>query len=513
MIVNFKEDLQPNTTYTLDFADAIKDNNEGNVLDNFTFSFSTGEYIDSLAISGFLFDAANLDPVSGALVMVHKNLADSAFFTQVPIRVTRTNSKGEFSIQNLAPGNYRLFALEDANRDYKYDQPGERIAWSSELVYPYVGFHERIDSLSSDSAVIVKQRAYLPDSLQLFMFKEDNAEQYLVENKRSSRNKIDFIFNRSLFSPLEVNTLSKQVSDWFIYERSFNNDSITLWITDNDLVSSDSLMLEIKYSVLDSLKEMTFKIDTLNAFFFSTSESEKESRRNKNEESVEVLPVLGVSGLNNELEILEPLVLEFSSPVLTFDINKIRLFHMVDTVPEKINFDFINDSIRIRRYVLDFIREPGQEYMLQIDSAAFTDVYGINNDAIEKNIVVKSESSYGVFYINIEDPQSNWLLQMLNAKEEVIRYTKVPSNGKVGFRYLKPGKYYLRMVEDVNGNGKWDTGSFEKDIQPESIYYYPEEINIRANWDHIVPWDVKSFDIYDFVKRMRMKPENKSGRD
>ena len=116
LIIKFQEDLQQNTTYNLGFADAISDNNEGNVLENFSFSFSTGEVIDSLKISGFLFDAANLSPVSGALVMVHSNSADSAFRKQVPLRVTKTDSQGRFSIQNLSPMSYRLFALEDADR-------------------------------------------------------------------------------------------------------------------------------------------------------------------------------------------------------------------------------------------------------------------------------------------------------------------------------------------------------------------------------------------------------------
>jgi hypothetical protein len=132
------------------------------------------------------------------------------------------------------------------------------------------------------------------------------------------------------------------------------------------------------------------------------------------------------------------------------------------------------------------------------------------NAPIKQTVVIKPEDSYGVFYLNISDPKDNWLVQVLDGQERITRKAFVPGNGKIGFRYLKPGKYYIRIVEDVNANGEWDTGNFEKGIQPERLYYYPEDVTIRANWDHVVPWDPHTFSIYDFVKRMRLKPESKS---
>ncbi len=512
MIVRFQEDLQPNATYTLDFADAVRDNNEGNVLENFTFSFSTGDYIDSLAISGNLYDATNLAPVANALVMVHSNLADSAFLKQVPIRVTRTNSAGRFSIQNLAPGEYRLFALEDANRNYKYDQPGERIAWRTELVSPYVGFHERVDSVSSDSAVVVQEQAFLPDSLQLFLFKEDNVRQYMVDNKRPSRNRVDFAFSRPLLHPLEVNLVNKAHGNWFVYEHTMQHDSVTLWLKDSLLIKGDSLMMQLRYPVLDSLKEVSWQTDTLNAYFFDTQEVQSRSRRRDAEEAVVVVPNLRVDGLKGSLEILEQMALVFPTPLAFVNKEAIRLYQMVDTIPESIDFDLVRDSMRIRRYAFDFDRVAGGNYIVEMDSAAFTDIYGLVNAPVKQRVAVKTEDSYGIFYLNINEPQKNWLVQVLDSQEKIVRRASVPSNGKIGFRYLKPGKYFARIVEDVNGNGEWDTGNFEKGLQPERLYYYPEEINIRANWDHIVPWDPHAFSIDEFVRRMRLKPVSTSRR-
>lgn len=512
LIIRFQEDLQSNATYTLDFADAIKDNNEGNVLENFTFSFSTGEYIDSLAISGNLYDASNFSPVANALVMVHTNFADSAFLKQVPIRVTRTNSNGRFSIQNLAPGEYRLFALEDANRNYKYDQPGERIAWRTELVSPYVGMRERVDSVATDSVVVVQEQAFLPDSLQLFMFQEDNVEQYLVDNQRPSRNRVDFVFSRPLSHPLELDLVNIASENWFVYEHSMQHDSVTIWIKDSMLIKGDSLLMQLRYPALDSLKEMSWKTDTLNAYFFDTPEVESRSRRRDAEETPVEVPTLGVDGLKGNLEILEQLALVFPTPLQSINREAVRMFQMEDTIPVSLDFNLVGDSVRIRRYVFDFDRVPGGTYILEADSAAFTDIYGLVNAPIKQQVVIKGEDSYGIFYLNINEPKNNWLVQVLDAQERIIRQANLPSNGKIGFRYLKPDKYFLRMVEDENGNGKWDVGNFESGMQPEMLYYYPEEINIRANWDHIVPWNPLEFNIDAFVKHMRLKPQNSNRR-
>src|SRR5690554_285572 len=510
LIIKFQEDLQPNTTYTLDFADAISDNNEGNVLENFTFSFSTGEVIDSLKISGFLFDAATLSPVDGALVMVHSNPADSAFKKQVPLRVTKTDSKGRFSVQNLSPGSYRVFALEDANRNYKYDQPGERIAWYPEMIEPHIGSYEVIDSISSDSVVVRDVVAFLPDSLQLFMFQEDNAQQYLKESQRKSRNKVDFIFERSLKEPLDVRLLKEDGREWFVYESSAKHDSISLWITDSTLIKQDSLLLSLRYMVLDSLKQPKVKVDTLNAYFFDMGSTE--TRKSKKEDKTTELPSLAVEGLKSSLDILESLSIKFPTPLLQIQTDMLNLYLMEDTIPVPHKFKLVQDSLRLRRYEIQFQRKAGAKYLFTADSAAFKDIYGLATKPIKQNIEVKKEDAYGIFYVDVEDPGTNWLLQILNKQELVIRQQVVPANGKVGFRYLRPGDYFLRIVFDENANRRWDEGNFEKGIQPEKIVYFPESINIRANWERMIPWDPKSFDIHSFVELHRAKSTSSRGR-
>ncbi|WP_088653467.1 Ig-like domain-containing protein [Geofilum rhodophaeum] len=506
LLVQFDEELQQNATYTLDFADAVRDNNEGNILENFTFSFSTGEYIDSLAISGHLFEAADLAPVSEALVMVYADAADSLFRSRVPLRVTRTSSNGFFSIQNLAPGSYKVYGLEDSDRNFRYDQPGERIAFLSDLVVPSVGFHERLDSISADSVAVVREQAFLPDSLQLFMFQEDNAPQYLVDYKRDERHKLDFIFNRPLEGRLEVEVPDYSGTAPWVFERSLQNDSITLWLSDSTLIRGDSLFLALSYPVRDSLQEVVLERDTVNAYFFDRSPAEEEgrSRRNrKEEEAPVVVPDLKLDGLKNSLEITETLAFSFAAPLEAVREEGLCLFEVVDSVPQLLAMTLQGDSVRLRRFTVDFERRAGASYVLEVDSAAFISIYGVANKPLKHSFSVKSEDSYGIMYFDFEKPGAHWLLQVLDRKEQVLRQAAVPANGKMGFRYLKPGDYLLRIVEDVNGNGRWDTGQLDVGLQPERLIYYPETVSIRANWDHMVPWDPADFDIYGFVERMR----------
>ncbi len=510
ILVEFNEELQPNTTYTIDFADAIKDLNEGNILEDFRFSFSTGEIIDSFQISGHLYDAEDLSPVGGALVMVHSNHSDTAFKKMVPVRLTKSNSQGYFSIQNLAQGEYRLYALEDANRNFKFDQRGERIAFHSELISPYIGKHQYIDSISTDSAVIVYKDAFLPDSLCLFLFEEENTNQYIVDYERKTRNKVDFHFNLPLLEKPGIKLVEKDLPDWYIYEHSFQHDSITLWLTDSVLIENDSLLLQLKYPILGSLGQDSIKTDTLNAYFFDTGRTR--SDRGKDDEEEKQLPALSIQGLKSSLEILERLSFSFPSPIKKIDNEGINLYRMEDTIPYPVEFNLVQDPIKIRQFAIDFEREADSRYLLKIDSATISDIYGSTIDSVHQVFLIKPEDSYGIFYIEVEEPVETWLIQLLDRQGKVVRQTAVPSGGKVAFRFLRPADYFIRIVDDINANGKWDTGDFDKGIQPEKLYYFPDMINIRANWHRYISWDPLQFDIYDFVERHRGSPASQKSR-
>ena len=244
--VNLLDSLKPNTTYTIDFSDAIVDNNEGNPLGNFAFTFSTGASIDTMEVSGTLLEASDLEPIKGMLVGLHSNLNDSAF-TKLPFdRVARTDSRGHFTIRGIAPGKYRIFGLMDADQNFFYNQKGEAVAFNDSLIIPR--FEERIrqdtawvDSLTIDTIVEQKYTYFLPDNIVLRSFKKPSVSQYLVKSERLTPNKFSLYFSAPADSLPVLKGLNFDEKDAFVIEKTFRNDTIHYWI----LASGFPIIIEV----------------------------------------------------------------------------------------------------------------------------------------------------------------------------------------------------------------------------------------------------------------------------
>ncbi|TAJ14859.1 hypothetical protein DMA11_03805 [Marinilabiliaceae bacterium JC017] len=506
--VNIDEDLQPNTTYTLDFADAIVDNNEGNVLPNFRFSFSTGEVVDSLSVSGHLWEAEDLSPADGVFVFLHENLSDTAFQTRVPVRLAKTNAQGYFSIRNVRPGRYRIYALGDTNNNFKFDQPGERIGWSDVIIDPSYEYRQVTDTITPDSVLVYDQLFYLPDSLQLFLFQEDYKQQYLSADERKEKAKLSFVFNRSLEEDLKIWLTGHEKEEApFIIERSFANDSVTAWINDSTLYNQDSISVTLEYPVRDSLFNLVSRTDTIAMYFFEVKEKKKKKRKKKGEE--EEIPHINIKGLPRSLDPYKALTFSLPAPATLFDESAILLTQKIDTLFTPVEFEFWQDSMNIRNYYIMHNWEPGATYEVAIDSAAIRDIYDLVNKPVKNSFSIKELESYGILYLQINNPQKTWLVQVLDTKEQIIQESYLPSNGKIAFQYLKPGDYMLKIVDDINENGRWDAGSYGIKVQPEKVMYYPDKITIRANWDYLQEWDPTTFDIYDFSQRHRKPSSSK----
>jgi uncharacterized protein (DUF2141 family) len=502
LVVEFQDSLQDNTTYTLDFADAIVDNNEGNILPEFRFSFSTGQIIDSLQIAGNLFQAGDVSPVSGALVFVHKNLSDSAFNKLVPVRLAKTDEAGRFTIPNVSPGTYRIYALEDANRDYKYDQPGERIAWLDSLVVPSHIYRTVTDSLGPDSVATRQVLSYTPDSLKLFMFAEERPDQYITSDKRGEPAKINMTFKRPAVG-LDIQLLGDMVQEpWSIIERNPTNDSISIWITNNELFAKDTLQLLIGYATVDSLLQPSFKSDTISFYYFKPEEKKKKRGE------VDIAPMLQIGDLRSSISHFGMLGFTIPTAPVQFIREGLQLNRVVDSVLTPMPFEFVYDSALVRRFRIKAQWEPGANYEFKIDSATIKDVYGLTNNKVNHRFTIRALDSYGTAYITIINPQPNWLLQIVDGKNVPLRQSVVPANGKMAFRFLPPGELAIRLVVDVNGNGKWDSGDYKSKTQPETVLYYPDKVAVRANWDHEVKWDPSTFDIYKHSEKFI---KNKSG--
>ncbi len=504
LLVTFDEPLQENTTYTLDFADAITDNNEGNVLKDFRFSFSTGTIVDSLSISGNVWMANDLSPANGVLVFIHENLADSAFTKLVPIRLAKTDAKGHFSINNIRPGSYRIYALDDANRDYKYDQPAEKIAWLDDIIIPKFEYKEVTDSIKPDSVSIHQKLFYLPDSLNLFLFQGEDPSQYLVKDERPEKACINLIFKKNLETLIiqPVDTVFK--AGWSQRECSINKDSVKIWITDPDIYERDSITLSIGYLQADSLNQIKLKTDTITYYHFEIADKKK-----KKNDAPKELPSLQLLNLKSTIDLYSTYTFSTNSAITHFNPEGFHLFEIPDSIPLPINMLIEQDSLSIRQFIITYPWKPGGKYQLEIDSASLVDVYYLANKPIKQKFSIKTVDSYGTIYITIDNLQSNWIVQITNTSDVVLRQSKVPENGKIAFRYVPPGDYMFKIIVDNNKNNKWDSGDWGKKQKPEEVIYYPSKLLIRANWDQEVKWDPKSFNRYKFADKFRKNSSTK----
>lgn len=502
VIVELEDELKLNTTYTIDFTDAIVDNNEGNVLENFSFSFSTGDQLDSLAISGIVLSAENLEPAQGIYVGIHSNLNDTSF-TKTPFeRISRTNSRGTFTIKGVAEGKYKIYALRDLNRDYKYDNPQEEIAFLDSIIVPSTIEAMRNDtvfkdSITVDSIVEVKYTRFLPDNLLLRSFESGFKRQYLQKHERILPYKLDIYFAApteeaqfTLLSPTPT------TDNWFLKESNISNDSVSLWITDSLIYQIDTLKVKVDYLRTDTLNNHILNSDTLNFNFRKTAS--KKVEKAKDDDEKEPIRFLNIkSNVQPTHEIYNSLYIEFEQPVANFDSTKIKLEHEVDSVLIPIDYTLISDSKNARAYRIQYKWEPGEKYKLHIDSAAFVSEYGLHNNKLEQPFIIKNLEQYGnlVFVLSGLPEGKTAFVELLDTQDKPFR-KKLVKNNEALFMDLNPGKLYARLIIDENEDGVWTTGNYELNRQPEIVYYNPKIYEIRAFTNHEESWNLNEQPVY-----------------
>ena len=494
--VNLEDTLQPDMTYTIDFADAIVDNNEGNPLNNYTFTFSTGNAIDTMEVSGTVLDASNLEPVKGILVGLHSNLEDTAFVKKAFERVGRTDSRGRFVIRGIAPGTYRIYALQDANQNFLFDQKSEMIAFTDSLVVPRYERRMRQDTVWQDTITIdtIMERAYthfLPDNLLLRAFKEDATTLYMVKNERAVPQKFSFYFSAPVDSLPRIEGLNFDAADAFLLEHSLRNDTLTYWLKDTLLCKQDTLSMAVHYLYTDTLGQLSPVTDTLNLASRQVVLPKKKRRKDDDEPAPTVFLKANVSAAAS-FDVYSNVGFEFEQPLAGFDSTAIHLQQKVDTLWTDVPFVFEKDSLRLRNYRLRAFWEPGGEFKLSVDSAAFRSIYGLSTDKIEKTMKVKALSDYATLYWNITGmpDTASAIVELLDSQDKVVRRAEVGANGGVDFYYLTPGTYYARLFIDSNRNGVWDTGLYAERRQGELVCYYPAPMELKAYFEVTQDWNL-----------------------
>jgi hypothetical protein len=486
--VELRDTLIPNTTYTFDFTDAIVDNNEKNAIEGFSFAFSTGDIIDSLVISGILLNAENLEPMPNIMVGLHTDIADSAFTSLPFVRTSQTNDRGRFWIRNVAPGTYHLFALGDMNRNFRFDQPGEAIAFYDSLIIPSFEPAIRMDTIWKDSLTVdsikeVQYTRFTPDDIKLFLFNEHFEPQYFVKGERPEEKKFILHFNSSETLPPDLHLLEDEPEDdWYIPEFSPDKKSLIYWMTDSLVYKRDSLRIEMNYFADDSLNNLVSKTDTL-PLILRKREAAKKGKDEKPEAlKIEINP-------SNTLNVFDTLKITFSEPLAFLDTSCVLIQQKVDTLWEQRHFPIIRDSLNPRVFYVENNWSYAQEFRIKIDSAAIGSIYNKWNDSIAVNLKVPSDEEYGHIYVKIEGIEASGFGQLLDASEKIVRESFI-YEGELVFENIKPGKYYLRYIDDVNGNGRWDTGNYADKQPPENVYYYPSFYEIRKYDEREYIWNV-----------------------
>lgn len=524
IVVELKDSLKDNTTYTIDFSDAISDNNEGNPMGNYTFSFSTCERIDTFEVAGNVLDASNLEPIKGILVGLYDDLSDTVFAKKPFIRVSRTDSRGRFVIKGVAPGTYRVYALQDADGDYTYNQKSEMLAFSHHTFEPFAKPDIRQDTvwrdtLRIDSIIRVNYTHFFPDDLVLRAFTALQTDRYLVKSDRSEPNRLNFFFSYGNDSLPRLRGLNFNSDSAFVVEPSLKNDTITYWIKDTALVNRDSLTIEASYLITDSTGTLVMQTDTLEMIpkvsyekrmkqqekEFEKWQKEQEKKKKKGEayDSVMALKplepkIIGAGTITPEQNIY----FTMPTPLEKCDTSCIHLYSKIDTLWYKSRFEWNPVEGSIRQFELRAEWRPDIEYSLEVDSAAFVDIYGLASKPIKQGIKVSSNDEFGSLIVNVSGIKDSAavVVQLLNSSDAVIKEAAVV-DGSAAFFYLKAGKYYLKAFVDRNGNGIWDTGDYYADLQPEEVYYYPKAVECKEKWDITIGWDVNSTPI------ARQKPQ------
>ncbi len=532
VIVQFQDSIKQDITYTIDFGDAIVDNNANNPLGQFAFAFSTGNTVDTMAVSGTVLNAENLEPIKGIQVGLHKNLNDSAFVKLPFDRISRTDSRGRFTIRGVAPGKYRIYALMDGNQNYFFDSKTEQVAWSDSLIVPSMEPAVRqdtvwnpLDTAKIDTIKTINYTRFLPDNIMLRAFKEENDFQYLQKSERPKTNQFSIYFsakNKELPTVKGLDFDEKQL----IVEPNTRKDSLLYWITDTVLCERDTLTLQLDYWATDTLKQLVPKTDTLRLVNKVPRErrlamreeemKKKEKERKKRARKGDTLSVetkfLGINvDAPSSLDLNRNITVSFDEPITSIDTAAIHMTHKVDTVWQDIPFLFVADSIAPRRYEILADWKPGDEYRLNIDSLAFKGVYGLHTDKVEKSLKVKTLEDYGTLYLNITGAGQHAIVQLLNSSDAVIRQQPVTDKGTCDFYFLQPStKYYIRLFNDSNNNGKWDTGNYEQKLQAEEVYYFPKVWEMKANFEFEENWDIhaKPLDQQKLDEIKKQKPED-----
>jgi uncharacterized protein (DUF2141 family) len=485
LIIEFQEALKDNSTYTINFGNSIIDFTEGNPLVNYEYVFSTGEHLDSLSIPGMVLNAFDLKPEEGIIVMVYQDDNDTIPLDSLPYRVqpksaSKTTKDGSFRINNLAAGPYKLFALEDLNNNYIFDLPNERIAFLDSMIKimppPAIALDTLADTLAIHGDTILPVvhpvDTVANQSYTLYLYSEEMPRQKLLGKKLTGKSLLQYIFLKPVDS-LQIipDDFDPGRPDWYITEMNPTKDTVNFWLKPG-LPDTINVIVQAADSISDTSR-------------YILSKSLQEGKAKKKDVKVAGLPILS-SAVAGALDLNKKFTLSFGIPVEDYEPGRIHLFSATDTLIPTFRFP---DTLH-RKGLIDYNFLAGEYYMVLIEDSVFCDLSGAYNDSTTINVKVRKQEDYGtlLFRVSVPDKPGQFIIQLLNEKDAVLRQKIITQSGDVVFDYLMPANYKVKMIIDRNLNGKWDTGKYSNKSLPEQVIFYPNTLSIRANWDMEEEW-------------------------
>lgn len=431
MTIKLRDTLHPNTTYSFNFGDAIIDNTEGNVLPQFKYIFSTGDYIDSLKLEGTIQSAHKLKTDNFVNIMLYeaKTFKDSTVYKEKPLYITNTlDSLTTFSIENIKAGTYYLVGLKQKTNNYMFNPEQDKIAFIQ------------------DSIVIPTDNKY-----NLVLFKSE-------ENFEAKR-------------PAQLSE-----NKWYLPYKG-NRDGVQVKVSKNDslirsaytpLEGKDSLQLWFPKVIADSLHITVSKEDYLETFTVRPRAKMKE------------IDTLTVTAKNNVIDFKETFTLKSSTPITTVNKSLIQIINK-DSLP--VSFE-IQELVEEQKIALLFDKKEEELYEIKVFPQALTDFFGQGNDTLQYKLKTSKHSDYGNLNLNLSNVKRYPILvELVDEQEKVYAKQTIEQPQIIVFDLLPPRKYFVRIIYDDNKNGKWDTGYYWDKRQPEETFYSKEAIDVRANWD------------------------------
>lgn len=481
--------LQNNTTYSINFANSIVDVNENNPVKNFSYIFSTGSQLDTMRLNGKVFDAKTMRPMADAFIFMYENDSLEAPMRHKPNVISKTDKNGIFIANNLKNKSYKIIAIKDANRNYLFDPGFDDIAFDKKRFGP-VNISARPDTMPDST-----WRSQLPPQVKLKIFSEEKRQQYIKGKDRSEKYKMSVFFNspNPIIKKLAIDGLTEND---FLIQKTANNDTITYWLKDATRKVADTLVANYTYMKSDSTGKLVETVEKISWELPLAKSDRVKSKKKEAEESKKV------SAATTQFEMPDGTVndegglfMNLNLPLTRLDTSKFSLVRIDENdakVPIPFKFKPVTNSLTSYEIVAKWIEDS--RYEIVADSNVVTNIAHAVNDSIKFSFQTSSSSKFGTFLLDFKNVKTNLIVQILDSKYKVTREKIVLKNGVVKFPYIKASSYYIRIVEDANKNGVWDTGNYLNQVEPERVGYLhkekEEQFQLRTGWENEITVDI-----------------------